>query len=365
MESVLKIVETEYILMPTWKWASLIVLILVFPFLRRTVKMVVKKIKENDFFTHNKNIYVVEFTKSQLEIPISWILSLMIFISFIDMLEFPKNIDKYATLVAQILIGFRWLQLLILSIDTIAYRWSLSFTDSQEHPNQIIPFAVKTAKVVLVILGILIALQNLGINVVSILAGLGIGGLAIALAGQETVANLFGSLTILVDKPFRINDYVKVMDVEGTVIGIGFRSTKIRTPTNSIVTISNSAVAKEKLENLSARQRRRIRHTITLACETPRVAIHSFMGAVVDFLSVHPKVDHNDISVNLISLSSYSIDVQITFFADSPLAQIENEVQQDFLFKVLEVADNLKIEIAYPTQKLYMKNISQDHAGPA
>lgn len=356
MESFAKIIETEYVLMPTWKWACLLLLILIFPFIRRTIEMFVKKIKESSFFTQNSNIFVVEFSKSELERPLSWIISLMVFILFIDVLEFPKNIDKYAILIAQILIGFRWLQLLILSIDVIAYRWSIGFNDSHEYPNQIVPFAVKSAKTVLVILGVLIALQNLGINVVSILAGLGIGGLAIALAGQETVANLFGSLTILVDKPFKLNDYVKVLDVEGTVIEIGFRSTKIRTPTNTIVTISNSTVAKEKLENLSARQKRRIRHNVTLACETPRPAIQAFMDEVTRYLLSHPKVYHEDVLANLISLSSYSIDIQITFFADSPDAKIENEVQQDFLFQVLTIAEKLKIEIAYPTQKIYVNN---------
>lgn len=352
MESFQSIIETEYILMPTWKWMCLVLIIILFPILRRMIEHFVKGLKNSNLVAQNKNIFIAEITRTEIERPLGWIFALMIFISVIDMLAFPKNIDKYATLFAQILIGFRWLQMLIIGIDIVSVHWARRIGDPDGHPNQIIPFAVKAAKFILVILGILIVLQNLGINVVSVLAGLGIGGIAIALAGQETVANLFGSITILIDKPFKMNDYIKVMDVEGTVIEIGFRSTKIRTPTNSVVTISNSTVAKEKLENLSARNKRRIRHTVTLAYETSSQSIRSFMAAVNDYLVSHPQVDHDDITIILNSLSSYSVDVQITFFVDSPDARVENVVQQDFLFQVLAIAAKLKIEIAYPTQKL-------------
>lgn len=352
MESLQSIVETEYVLMPNWKWLSFILIIILFPILRRAIQHFIKQIKNSGIIAHNKNIFIAEVTRTEIERPMGWIISLMIFISVVDMLAFPKNFDKYATLFAQILIGFRWLQLLIIGIDIVSVHWAKRVGDPDRQPNEIIPFAVKAAKFILIILGVLIVLQNLGINVVSILAGLGIGGIAIALAGQETVANLFGSITILVDKTFKLNDYIKVLDVEGTVIEIGFRSTKIRTPINSIVTISNSTVAKEKLENLSARHKRRIRHTITLSYDTSTDAIRSFMAAVNDFLTTHPQVDHGDITIILISLSNYSVDIQITFFANSPEVRVENAVQQDFLFQILAIADKLKIEIAYPTQKL-------------
>ncbi|OYZ23310.1 MAG: hypothetical protein B7Y39_05240 [Bdellovibrio sp. 28-41-41] len=364
MESIQSIIETEYVLMPTWKWMSFVLIIVLFPFLRRGIEHFLRRIKNSGVISHNKNIFVAETTRTEIERPLGWIVSLMIFISIVDMLAFPRNLDKYITLFAQILIGFRWLQMLIIGIDIVSVHWAKRVGDPDSQPNEIIPFAVKAAKFILIILGVLIVLQNLGINVVSVLAGLGIGGIAIALAGQETVANLFGSITILVDKPFKLNDYIKVLDVEGTVIEIGFRSTKIRTPTNSIVTISNSTVAKEKLENLSARNKRRIRHTITLSYDTSTDAIRSFMAAINDFLVSHPQVDHGDITIILISLNNYSVDVQVTFFVDSPELRVENAVQQDFLFQVLAIADKLKIEIAYPTQKLLF-NPAQSITKPA
>jgi MscS family membrane protein len=357
MDSFIKIIETEYILMPTWKWLCLVLLLMLFPFVRRSMELFLKKIKNNHFFLQNKNIYVAEFSKANIEHPLSWIFALMLFILFVDVSEFPKNIDKYGTLIAQILIGFRWLQLLIISIDVVSIRWSQSFTDPNDQTNQIIPFAVKTTKLVLIVLGILITLQNLGINVVSVLAGLGIGGLAIALAGQETVSNLFGSLTILVDKPFQLHDHIKVLDVEGNVIEIGFRSTKILTPTNSIVTISNSVVAKEKLENLTLRQKRRIRHTITIAYDTSLDSIRSFMDEIHYYLKNHALVDQSDVTVTINNLNSSSIDILVNFFVNTQEGKIELETQHSFLMHVLATAEKLKVEIAYPTQKVFLKNI--------
>lgn len=358
MDSFFKFVETEYFLMPTWKWLSLSLVLLLFPFLRRTLSLILTKLKRSTLVSSSKNIYVQEVIRTPIEIPLSWIFTLIVFISVIDIFDFPRNISKYATLSAQILIGFRWIHLLIMSIDVISAKWSQSIDGHDNSSAQIIPFAVKTMKVVLVVLGVLITLQNLGINVVSVLAGLGIGGLAVALAGQETVANLFGSLTILIDKPFKLNDYIKVLDVEGTVIEIGFRSTRIKTPTNSMVNIPNSIVAKEKLENLSMRSKRRIRHTITLAYETSLTSIKGFIDEINAFIKNRSDIEAEGVSASLVALNNYSVDIQVTFHVIGNNVDDELNIQQQFLMHVLELADRMKIEIAYPTQKTLVTTTS-------
>ncbi len=362
MDAFFKIVETEYILMPTWKWFSMVILLILFPIIRRAMGVFVLKIKNSSLFANSKNVYVSEIIKTPLEIPLAWIVTFLVFISVVDMFDFPKNISKYIILLAQVLIGFRWIQLLIMSIDVIAAKWSQSFAGDDDTSTQIIPFAVKTAKVVLVILGVLLTLQNLGINVVSVLAGLGIGGLAIALAGQETVANLFGSITILIDKPFKLQDHVKVLEVEGIVTEIGFRSTRIKTFTNSVVNIPNSTLAKEKLENLSVRQNRRIRHTINLAYETQLPLIKVFIESVSTYLSSRADVDGDSITTSLTALSSYSVDVQVTFYVLGNESATELKAQQEFLLFVLELAQKMKIELAYPTQKSLVAALN---SGPA
>lgn len=349
MDEFFKIIETEYILMPTWKWVCLVLVVLLFPFLRRAMSLIVIKLKSSSFLLHSKNIYIAEISKTNLEGPLSAILTLILFIFVIDVIDFSKNINKYTILVAQVLIGIRWIQLLIMCVDAVSASWSQKFIGEQG-PNEIIPFAVKTAKVVLVILGLLLTLQSLGVNVISLLAGLGIGGLAIALAGQETIANLFGSLTILIDKPFKIHDTIKVMDVEGTVVEIGFRSTRIQTVTNTIVNIPNSTLAKEKLENLSARYKRRIRHTITLAYETPTTSIQVFIDKIRSYIKANELVDQDDITVSLFALNAYSVDILVNFHIRVLDIKSELEIQQGFLFYVLSTANDMKIELAYPTQ---------------
>lgn len=365
MDSFSAIFEKEYVLMPTWKWAALITVLLLFPFLRRTLSGLVLKVKNSALFAQSKNVYLAEIARTSIEVPLAWIFTLLIFISAVDMLDLPRNLNKYSILIAQILIGFRWIQLLIMSIDVIAQRWSSTFQDENDSPNQIIPFAVKSAKVVLIILGVLITLQNFGINVASVLAGLGIGGLAIALAGQETVSNLFGSITILVDKPFKLHDHIKVLDVEGNVTEIGFRSTRIRTFGNTMVNIPNSVLAKEKLENLSVRPKRRLKHTITLAYETPLPAIKAFIDAINKYLNETPEIESDgSINASLTMLNNYSVDIQVIFHVKGNTGDLELAAQQAFLLFVLETAEKMKIEIAYPTQKSILSTSEAKPASP-
>lgn len=348
MDTLLNVLDSAYFLMPTWKWLSLILAFFIFPILRRSLDIALQSLKR---WPIDKNPWIKNIVLQKLETPVSWIISLTIFIIFLDIMDLPTRITKYGTLIAQILIGIRCVQLLYKLIDAGSVHLS-SHLDANDSAQQIIPFAIKIIKTVLIILGVLIVLQNLGINVASLLAGLGIGGIAIALAGQESVANLFGSITILLDKPFRLGDHIKVMDVEGNIIEIGFRSTKIRTLTNSVVTIPNSTIAKEKVENLSFREKRRFRHTINLAYETPIEKIKSFVEEIRYSLKSNPKVDQDGYTVHVILLGSYSIDIQVTYFIKSSDAAIENDIQQDFLLQTLEISSKLNIEIAYPTQKI-------------
>ena len=129
-------------------------------------------------------------------------------------------------------------------------------------------------------LGILIVLQNMGVNVFSLLAGLGLGGLAFALAAKDTAANLFGSIMILTDRPFKIGDWVKMDGVEGTVEEIGFRSTRVRTFYNSLITIPNATIANVQIDNLGVRQYRRTTATLGVTYDTSMEKMNQFVEGI-------------------------------------------------------------------------------------
>jgi MscS family membrane protein len=199
-------------------------------------------------------------------------------------------------------------------------------------------------------------MQSFGINVMSLLAGLGLGGLALALAAQDTAANLFGSITILLDTPFKVGDWIKVGDTEGTVEEVGFRSTRIRTFYQSLITVPNSTIAKEKIDNMGSRPLRRIRHVLGLSYETSPEQIKSFCEQIKSLIQEHPLSDKNTYSVYLTAYSASSLDVTINFFINAPNGDIELSTQQEFLLNFWNLAQELKINYAFPTQTLYIKN---------
>lgn len=146
--------------------------------------------------------------------------------------------------------------------------------------DQLIPLIRKTLRFFIVVMGIIAILQNNGYNVASLIAGLGIGGLAVALAARETLANFFGSLTIFLDRPFKIGDWIKTGSVEGTVEEVGFRSTRIRTFYNSLVSVPNSNLANTDIDNLGLRKYRRLKTVLNLTYSTTPEQMEAFVEGI-------------------------------------------------------------------------------------
>ncbi|MFN7729464.1 MAG: mechanosensitive ion channel family protein [Bdellovibrio sp.] len=220
--------------------------------------------------------------------------------------------------------------------------------------DQLVSFATKSLKILIIVLGLLIVLQNFGVNVTSLLAGLGIGGLAIAFAAQETVANVFGSITIITDRPFQVGDQIKVTDTEGTVEEVGFRSTRIRTPYQSVVAVPNSIMAKEKIDNMGVRPRRRIRHTIGLTYAATQEQIRYFTDKVRFMLTRHPQVYKDDVTVVLSGFGDSSLNVLVNCFVVAATWNEEIEIQEYLLFEIMTIAKETGVEFAFPTRTLHM-----------
>ena len=186
------------------------------------------------------------------------------------------------------------------------------------------------------------------------LAGLGLGGLALALAAQDTAANFFGSLMILVDQPFKIGDYIKIGDTEGIVENIGFRSTRIRTFDRSLVTLPNSFVAKEKIDNLTLRDSFRIRHILGFVYSTPTKTLASYCDELRKDLSLDPRVLKDDIRVFFQEMGDFNLQVLVQVYV-TPMTAIEfAATRQEFLIQIMNLAEKRGLEFAFPTQTHHM-----------
>ncbi len=228
----------------------------------------------------------------------------------------------------------------------------------------VIPLLRKALKILLYVVGLIFIAQNLNLNVASLLAGLGIGGLAFALAAKDTVENLFGSITVVLDRPFETGDWIVVDGVEGTVESIGLRSTKIRTFYCSLVSVPNSALINAKVDNYGRRSYRRIKTYLGLTYSTPPEKIEEFCEGIRELIRQHPYMRKDYYHVYFNQFSAASLDILLYCFLDTDDWAIELRERQRFFVNVLRLANRIGVEFAFPTQTIYMADAANDPTYP-
>jgi MscS family membrane protein len=214
-------------------------------------------------------------------------------------------------------------------------------------------------KMFVTVMGMVFIADNLDVDVTSLLAGLGLGGLAFALAAKDVAGNLFGSVTVLLDQTFHVGDWVIVGDVEGSIEHIGFRSTRIRTFYNSQVSVPNSIFITATVDNMGKRAYRRLSCKFGIAYDTPPERIDAFCEAIRELIRQHPYTRKDYYHVYLNGFSASAIDILVYVFWDTPDWGTELRERHRFLLDCLRIAKRLGVEYAYPTHTLYMKQAGE------
>ena len=223
----------------------------------------------------------------------------------------------------------------------------------------LVPMVTKTFKVFVVVIGIVFVADNLNIDVSSLLAGLGLGGLAFALAAKDLLGNFFGSLTVLLDRPFHIGDWVIIGDVEGSVEQVGFRSTRIRTFYNSMITLPNALLTTSKIDNMGARRYRRMRTMLSVTYDTSPEKIDAFCEGIRELIKLHPYMRKDYYQIYFNEYGPASLNILVYVFWQTPDWNTELRERHRFLLDILRLAKQLNIEFAFPTQTLYLKQDNQ------
>ncbi len=228
--------------------------------------------------------------------PAQWMLLLIIFAFAVHLLHYPNywEVQFYDLPLRSILSGllklligisFTWFILRIVDFLEVLMAERAARTESKMD-DMLVPFIKDGIKIIVVVIASFTILNNIfHVNLASLIAGLGIGGLAIALAAQESLKNLFASITIFLDKPFSIGDIVTVGDVTGTIENIGFRSTRLRTSNKTFVTLPNKMMVETSVDNLSLRTYRYVNTTITLGYETGTDALKRIIADISEFMN--------------------------------------------------------------------------------
>ncbi len=217
-----------------------------------------------------------------------------------------------------------------------------------------LPLGQKIAQFTLVGLGLVALLNELGFQVTSVLAGLGIGGLAFALAAQKTVEHLFGSIAIGVDQPFRVGDYVTVEGVTGTVESIGARSTRVRTLDRTVVTFPNGKLAETRSESISARDRIRLSTHLGLSYATTPAQVRRVLAEVEGALRAHPKIWPDVVLVRLSDLTDSTLDVEVMAWFQTTDWDEFTAIRQELLLRFLEIVGQAGATLAFPTRTVHL-----------
>lgn len=230
--------------------------------------------------------------------------------------------------------------------------------------DQLVPLLRKTLKALVVIVGTLFVLkEGLEVDIVPFLTGLSIGGLAFALAAQDTIKNFFGSIMIFIDKPFQVGDWITSGEVDGTVEEVGFRSTRVRTFRNSVMYIPNGKIADATIDNHGLRQYRRFVTTLMLTLDTPPEQVEVFVEGLKKIVENHPHTRKDFYNIYFNNLSTYSQDIMFYIFFQVPSWQEELKCREEILFQIIRLARTLGVRFALPTQTLHMERNQMGQVG--
>ncbi|MBF0470486.1 MAG: mechanosensitive ion channel family protein [Gammaproteobacteria bacterium] len=266
-----------------------------------------------------------------------------------ELLAFVVPIIKFLVTLSLVYAGYRLVD--VIGGQVISNR-DVRLTSNDE---LLIPLIRKILRILVVVVVVMFIMEFWFNQPPSTIIGaLGIGGIAIALAAQSTLGNFFGSLTVLVDRPFGIGDWVVIGDVEGTVEHVGFRSTRIRTFYNSLISVPNSKMVDDFVDNYGVRQFRRIKILLSVTYDTPPEKIEAFCEGIRELIRLHPYTRKDYYHVYLNQFAASSLDILLYAFLSTPDWSTELRERHALFLDILRLAQRLEISFAFPTQTLHL-----------
>ena len=300
-------------------------------------------------------------------LPVAKPISLFIVFVFImvafPLLQLPVELAKYFTFLFKAILPFFAALVFYKLIDVFSlYLEKLSGKKDSGIDDHVIPIIRKVLRVFVVIIGGLFILQNLDVNITALLAGLSIGGLAVALAAQDTLKNFFGSLMIFIDKPFSIGHWITSGEIDGTVEEVGFRSTRIRTFRNSLHYVPNGRLADSSIDNHGLREFRRFFMHIAITYDTPPDLIEVFVQGLRKIVDKHPKTRKDFYIVEFNEMGDFSLKIMFYIFFAVPTWPEELKARHEVLIEIVRLAEKLGVRFAFPTSTLHMENFPGKHS---
>ncbi len=276
------------------------------------------------------------------------------------LLIFVNNDFIHLLLESLIIFTIFWV---IISLINAVKDYLFNYSDiDKQHSKELGAFIIKVIKGFVIAIGASMILHNWGVNVTGIVASLGLGGLAFALAAKDTAANLFASIALLLDNSIKSGEWIKVAGVEGVVEGVGMRTTKIRSFQKSLFTVPNHLIANNPIENFSRRGVRRIKMNVGLTYETGSSQLENIVLEIREMLQSHPKISQKEtLLVNFNSFGDSALDIFIYAFTYTSQWDHYLNIREDVHLKIIQIVEKNGSSFAFPSQSLYVESLPNEN----
>jgi len=275
-----------------------------------------------------------------------------IFAAITSALQLTPDIKAAAIFLALVLqtVGLAWLAMSI--VEFAINRVTPKIADADRAERLFLPILRNLGRIAIIMIALLFFLERIGFNVTGLIAGLGIGGIVVALAAKDSVENVFGSLTLIFEMPFQIGDWVISNGIEGTVEEISLRSTTLRTFHDSTILVPNSKFISNPIENMGRRRYRRLKTTIGITYDATADQIESFVTKLRTYILDHPNTWDDKINIALNDFGPSSLNILLVVFIDAKDFDQELLIREELLLGVMLIAHEANVDFAFPTQKM-------------
>lgn len=345
-------VERTFVL-ENWQWIGLVVLILVGVILDRVVRFFLARFANR--IANSKRLQLDKGVMTNFERPFGTFVTAALFVWLLPTLDIDLNIARILDIAGSFILAIAGIWAAYRLVDVFCgYLAARAANTSNKFDDMLVPLMRRTLKIVVSVVGLVFLASRMAEDLWAIFAGLSIGSLAVGFAAKDSIENLFGTFTVLMDKPFQLGDWITVGDIDGSVEEVGFRSTRVRTFYNSVITVPNSRFISVHVDNMGERRYRRVKTMLSLTYDTPPEKIEAFCEAVRELLRQHPFTRKDTFYVYLNAWSQSSIDVLLYCFLRCPDWGTELREKHRLFVDILKIAARLEVGFAFPTQTLHI-----------
>ena len=359
-----EVLTAKPFLIENWQWIGLLVLAFLAVVVDRAVRFVLGRLARRA--TSKEAVHLDTAVLSSFERPAGILVGALLFDLLLPALGLRDEVRNVIALslgvvatVAGVWAAYRLVDVFCDYLSGRARRSRNRFDD------MLVPLLRRTLKIFVIVVGMVFVASRLSEDLWGVVAGLGIGSLAIGFAARDSIENLFGTFTVLLDKPFAIGDWITVGDLEGTVEEVGFRSTRIRTFYDSLITVPNREFISSDVDNMGERRYRRIKATLGLTYDTPPEKVEAFCEGVRQVIRSHPYTRKDYYHVYLTGLGDSALEILLYCFVAAPEWATELREKHRLFADILRLAEKLEVDFAFPTQTLHLTRSEGRTHGPS